>query len=110
MKLLFHRKLSRVVQAEVLNNLALMLLSGVPLVSALKETAESNATPGFTNDLNDMITRIQGGATFSEAAKNYPHIFPDSVSHLIRIGEETGQLDNVERRIRAFKAHPGDRQ
>ena len=94
-KLRWHGKLSRTVQAEVLNNLALMLRSGVPLVTALRETAESTEIPGFASDFNDLITRIQGGASFSEAAQTYPHIFPRSVLHLIRIGEETGQLDKM---------------
>ena len=91
----FRRKLSRSVQAEVLNNLALMLRSGVSLVTALRETAEGSELPGLANDFNDLITHIQGGATFSEAARKYPHIFPESVIHLIRIGEETGQLDKM---------------
>jgi type II secretory pathway component PulF len=94
-RLRLHRKLSRNMQAEVLNNLALMLRSGVSLVTALKETAESAQIPGFAADFNDLITRIQGGASFSEAAGNYPHIFPESVIHLIKIGEETGQLDKM---------------
>lgn len=90
-----HKKLSRTVQAEILNNIALMLRTGVPIINALEEAAESTELPGIAGDMNDIIATIQGGASFSEAAQNYAYIFPESVIHLIKIGEETGQLDKM---------------
>jgi type IV pilus assembly protein PilC len=42
-----------------------------------------------------MIVRIQGGATFSDTASKYSTIFPQNIIHLIRIGEETGKLDEM---------------
>lgn len=89
------KKLSRTAQAELLSNISLMLRAGVPLTTALEETAASLDIPEVTIDLNDMITSIQGGATFSEAADRYRHIFPETVIYLIRIGEETGKLDEM---------------
>jgi type II secretory pathway component PulF len=89
------KKLPRTVQGEILNNIALMLRTGVPIINALEEAAESTELPGIAGDMNDIIASIQGGASFSEAAKNYPHIFPELVIHLIKIGEETGQLDKM---------------
>ncbi len=88
-------KLSRAMQAELLSNVALMLRSGVSLTTALEEAAASSELSEIEHDINDMITSIQGGAIFSEAAKGYKHIFPETVIHLIRIGEETGQLDKM---------------
>lgn len=90
-----HRKIKRPVLAEMLNNISVMLRSGLALVSALKESAASADVPEVQGDINDMVMSIQGGASFSKAAVNYPHIFPSTVIHLIRMGEETGQLDNM---------------
>ena len=89
------KKLSRTVQAEILNNIALMLRTGVPIINALEEAAESTELPGVAGDINDIIASIQGGASFSEAAQKYTYIFAESVIHLIKIGEETGQLDKM---------------
>ena len=89
------KKLPSTVQVEILNNIALMLRTGVPIINALEEAAESTELPGIAGDMNDIIASIQGGASFSEAAQNYSHIFPESVIHLIKIGEETGQLDKM---------------
>lgn len=90
-----HRRIKRPVLAEMLNNISVMLRSGLALVSALQESAASADVPEVQGDINDMVMSIQGGASFSKAAVNYPHIFPSTVIHLIRMGEETGQLDNM---------------
>ena len=75
----------RSVQAELLSNLSLMLRAGVSLTTALEEAAESTETLDIAGDFNDMITSIQGGETFSEAANKYRHIFPKTVVYLKRI-------------------------
>lgn len=89
------KKLSRMMQSEILSNLAMMLKSGVTLTTAMEEVGECAESREVKNDFKDIIAAIQGGIIFSEAAKNYPHIFPESVIHLIKIGEETGNLDKM---------------
>jgi type II secretory pathway component PulF len=89
------KKLSRSSQAEILSNISLMLRSGVPLTTALEETAVSSELPEVAGNFNDIIISIQGGATFSEAADKYRYIFPETVICLIRIGEETGKLSEM---------------
>jgi general secretion pathway protein F/type IV pilus assembly protein PilC len=79
----------------MLNNIAIMLRSGLSLVTALEEAANSAELPNVRSDINDMVKSIQGGVSFGEAAAKYPHIFPSTVLHLIRMGEETGQLDQM---------------
>jgi general secretion pathway protein F/type IV pilus assembly protein PilC len=90
-----HRLVKRPQLAEMLNNIAIMLRSGLTLVTALEEIADSAEDPHVRADLKDMVTSIQGGITFSEAAGKYPYIFPATVLHLMRMGEETGQLDQM---------------
>ncbi len=89
------KKLPRSFQSEFLSNLSFMLSSGVTLTTALEESAKDSERPDFEHDIRELVFRIQGGSTFSEAAANYPHIFSQTVVHLIRIGEETGKLDRT---------------
>ncbi len=91
----FRRNIKRPVLAEMLNNIAVMLRAGLALVTALKEAAASADLPEIQGDMNDMVMSIQGGVSFSDAARNYPQIFPSAVLHLVRMGEETGQLDQM---------------
>ncbi len=89
------RNIKRPVLSEMLNNISVMLRSGLTLISALQEAAASAEIPEAQGDINDIITNVQGGMSFSAAAEKYPHIFPSSVIYLIRMGEETGQLDKM---------------
>ena len=90
-----HRSLPKIVVAEILNNVALMLRAGLPLVTALQETAEAEEYPAVAREFQEMIEQIQGGSSFSDAAARHPHIFPKSVIFLVRMGEDTGQLDKM---------------
>lgn len=87
------KKITRPFLAEFLNNIAMMLKSGIPIVTALTESALNSGQPEFESDINDMIITLQGGSSFSGAAQQNPHIFPKTVLHLIRIGEASGTLD-----------------
>ena len=95
LSLRFRRRVSRSFQAEFLSNISMMLRSGMTLTTALEEGASTSESPDFESDITDMITAIQGGATFSEAADKYRYIFPKTVIYLIRMGEETGRLDKM---------------
>ncbi|MEW6264231.1 MAG: type II secretion system F family protein [Thermodesulfobacteriota bacterium] len=87
------RRIPRTLQAEFLRMVAMMLRSGLILTTALQEAALSSEVPEFEYDIAEIIKNIQGGVSLSEAAAQYSHIFPRTVIHLIRIGEETGRLD-----------------
>jgi len=88
-------RLSREMTAELLNNLGLMLKAGIPLMTALEEIFQAEEYPAIEKDVRELIERIQGGSSFSDAAERYPHIFPKNVIFLLRMGEETGRLDQM---------------
>jgi type II secretory pathway component PulF len=88
-------KVKRQALAEMLSNISVMLRAGLTLVTALNEASDSAEIPEVQGDINDLILTIQGGVSFSDAAANYPYIFPSTVLQLIRMGEETGQLDRM---------------
>ncbi len=90
-----HRKLPRAVAAELMNNLALMLRAGMPMIAALEEMTQTEEFPTVSKDFQSIIERIKTGASFSEAAQAFPHIFPESVIFLIRMGEDTGRLEET---------------
>jgi len=92
---LTRRKLTRALQAEFLSNMAMMMRAGMTLTTAMEEAASGIDVAGFTDDISDMILRIEGGATFSEVAERYNYIFPATITHLLRMGEETGKLDQM---------------
>ena len=89
------KKLKRTFQAEFLNNVSMMLHAGMVLTTALKEASIGTENSEFESDIEDIILKIQDGSSFSSAAEKYSYIFPKTVIHLIRLGEETGKLDET---------------
>lgn len=95
LSIIARKRPSRPIQAEFLSNISMMLRSGMTLTTAMREAASGINIPGFEHDINDMIVRIEGGASFSDTASRYSTIFPKNIIHLIRMGEETGKLDGM---------------
>ena len=85
-------RITRSFLAEFFSNVSLMLRAGLSLTKALEEAADTADRPQFATKVEDMIFDIRAGKSFSEAAVRHRKIFPRTVIHLIRLGEETGQL------------------
>ena len=89
------KRLKRTDQANLLNNLSLLLRSGMPLNTALEEVTQTISHPGLAGNIQDIVGAVQGGMSFSEAAGKFSDLFTETVICLIRIGEETGRLDEM---------------
>lgn len=77
-----------------LRQIAVMLRSGLTLLSALEtvvEQAPSRATRWVYERVRE---RIEGGATLEEALAEHP-CFPSAAVSMIAMGEESGNLDTV---------------
>lgn len=80
---------------EVLDNLHLIVKAGLPVNTALNDLAEDADNPEMRNVLEDVARRVQTGLSFSRAMGKHQKVFGEITVNLIRIGEETGQLDST---------------
>lgn len=76
-----------------LRQLAFMLRTGLPLLSALKVCAEQGSRP-LARVWNDITARIRAGATMTEAMQAQ-RCFDRLVISLVDVGERSGNLDHV---------------
>lgn len=90
---LLYRKIKRRDIIECVNNIALMLRAGVPLLTVLDDIAETVEERRFREILVNMRRLIEMGTSFSNALKEYNLVFPDILVKLAAVGEETGSLD-----------------
>jgi len=94
-----HLKPSKKIKAqeviEILDNLHLIVKAGLPINTALSELAKDADNPQLRDMLDDVAHRVQTGMSFSKALSKYSKYFSDITVSLVRIGEETGQLDNT---------------
>ncbi len=69
--------------------------AGLPINTALSELAMDADNPQLRSILEDVAHRVQTGMSFSKALSKYSKYFSEITVSLVRIGEETGQLDNT---------------
>ena len=91
------RKIPRDELIEFLNNLAIMLRSGIPILTALNESISLSENKSLVRTVEQIELSIEAGLSFSDALDQHQSVFPESVRYLSRIGEEAGTLDRTLR-------------
>jgi type IV pilus assembly protein PilC len=79
--------------------LATLLEAGIPVLKALEVLRNQTVHPALKSALTDMVDFLRAGGLFSEAIRRHPTVFPSIFIRFTRIGEETGDLPAVLRRI-----------
>lgn len=91
---LFKRRIKRTELAEFLHQLAFLIRSGIPLITALDDLEKETKNKFFKANINKLKVALSRGETFSSAMAKLK-IFPKVVISLITIGEESGTLDKT---------------
>jgi type IV pilus assembly protein PilC len=76
-------------------NLQVMIASGLSLPRSISILAEQAKNNNFKKALETIKTEITQGKNFSESMQEYPSIFSDFYSSMVKVGEETGTLEKV---------------
>jgi type II secretory pathway component PulF len=88
------RRVKRMVAAEFLRNLAMIISGGVTLLQALEDFLDTPLEPALKKKLKLIHQRISEGFQLSEAIEEAGGFSPFVVV-LARIGEESGSLDRT---------------
>jgi len=73
--------------------------AGIPLIRTMRGLADTTRSPELGEVLDDVTTRLEGGATMATAMQAHPKVFPDLFIAMIHVGENTGQLDDAFKRL-----------
>ncbi len=77
-----------------LSQLAVMLRAGLTLLAAMKNVTEQAPRRSVQQVWNQVSRRVQQGRSLADAMESH-RAFPGLVVQLVRIGEQTGNLDVV---------------
>jgi type IV pilus assembly protein PilC len=72
--------------------LAAFLESGSSLHTSLDLLYDQAARASLKTVIGGIIRRLEQGASFSQAVKDFPGVFPESYSQIVQSGERTGEL------------------
>lgn len=76
-----------------------MVKSGVPLIQAFASIQKSTANPALVRILREVRTDLEKGSSLSIAFARHPKFFSDYYVSMVRVGESSGQLEEIFRRL-----------
>lgn len=84
----------RINVSKFTKTLSTLLNSGVPIIAALEITKNTIANSVIAGILDDAKTSVQEGDSLGNCIERSDH-FPPLVTHMIRTGEKTGDLEGM---------------
>jgi type IV pilus assembly protein PilC len=86
-KVLFSRQLSTLINA------------GLPLVQSLRSVSGQTTNKSFKAVINEVITDVEAGTSFSASLEKHPNVFNRVYVSLVAAGEASGTLDSGLERL-----------
>lgn len=98
--LIDHSKVKLRDKATFFRLLAVMMNAGLPLIRSLNTLGvQSEKSPHLAKILFDLARQIEGGRSLSDAMADYPDVFAEAETGVVRAGEASGQLNKTLRSL-----------
>lgn len=75
--------------------LATMINAGISITKSLNILKDQTKNANLQRIIDDLQFRIENGASFSQAMKNYPEVFNEAQIGMVESGEATGRLNQT---------------
>lgn len=91
----------RIYLARFARNLSTLVAGGIPIIQALQIIAEIINNVIYRDIILKASTQLANGRSISDSLQGNPE-FPPIVTQMVRVGEETAQLDDILSKLAAF--------
>lgn len=75
--------------------LGILLKSGLSVIEALQITVDTTDNLQYKKSIEETIKNVTKGKNISEKITSYQNLYPEMLSHMIVVGERTGNLSNT---------------
>jgi type IV pilus assembly protein PilC len=75
--------------------------SGVPILQSIKITGQTSGNSLIEQSMDDVYASVRGGGTIAHPVEK-SDLYPAMVGHMVSVGEETGQLEQMLGKIADF--------
>ncbi|MFN8152147.1 MAG: type II secretion system F family protein [Solirubrobacterales bacterium] len=75
--------------------------AGVPILQAVKIAGETSGNAVVAEAMEDVYASVRRGGTIAAPLDKSP-VFPTMVTHMVAVGEETGQLEHMLSKVADF--------
>jgi type IV pilus assembly protein PilC len=87
--------------ARFSRNLSTLVSGGLPIIQALKIVADVINNVVYREIITNAATELQNGKSISDSISGYRE-FPAIVVQMVRVGEQTAQLDDILLKLAVF--------
>jgi type IV pilus assembly protein PilC len=82
--------------------LTTLLEAGIPFLPAVRLLRDQTGNRMFCDALRRVVQDVETGVMFSEACSKHPLVFPELFRRLVAVGEETGEIQPMLKRLVAY--------
>jgi type IV pilus assembly protein PilC len=87
--------------ARFARNLSTLVAGGIPIIQALKIISDIINNVIYRDILLDAATQVTNGKSISDALMPHPE-FPPIVTQMVKVGEQSAQLDSILQKLAVF--------
>jgi len=97
-----------VIMARFGNSAALLIHGGIPIEQTLEIIGHMVGNILYKDVIHDIADDVRQGKLLSESIAAYPQFFPSVVSQMVGVGESTGKMEEMFRRLAATYTREAD--
>ncbi len=94
--------MKKIVVARFTRTFSALIGSGVSVIQALEVSAEAIGNEVYAKSLAQAVKEVKNGRQLSEIIEADPKLWPEIVSQMLAVGEETGNTDTVLLKVADF--------
>lgn len=88
--------------ARFARTLSSLLEGGVPILKSLEIVSKAIPNHYYLESIKTAIDDVQKGNALSQSLEKFPDLYPPLVTQMIAVGEETGAVSDILKRLAVF--------
>jgi type IV pilus assembly protein PilC len=97
-----------VIMARFGNSASLLIHGGIPLAQALEIIGHMVDNVLYRDVIHEIAQDVRQGSLLSESIQKYPSFFPELVPQMIAVGETTGKIEDMFKRLSGIYSREAD--
>lgn len=97
-----------VVMARFGNSAALLVHGGIPIAQALEIISHMVGNGLYQDVVHNIAQDVRQGVLLSQSIAKYPDYFPPLVSQMVAVGETTGKIEDMFKRLSGIYTREAD--
>lgn len=91
--------LRKVYVLRFISNLGILIESGLPVIKSLEIIAQSMSSQMYSLKTWEVIAKVRDGEKISAALMDSPFLFPETVTQMLSVGEQTAAIGRISEKI-----------